>query len=258
MIPAVALMLATRRQALLAAAASVLGARVAAGGPLPSAASLPPFPVTPGALKALGGWHTEFPGGRRWRLTLNGVESEGKAALTLADDAAYRAWVWFGPEMVSASVEFAVPLELLLATAATETVAGSASAKQAAGARGSSGEVGLMQTLPATARMALGKPGLPAKALLDPLTSIRAGAAYIASQFAETGYDPPLVAAGYNAGGVYENRGDKNPWRMRCYPIGTGQHITRFVGHFGDGLLLTGARLDRTGRAHCFARALRA
>ncbi len=166
------------------------------------------------------------------------------------------AWSWFGPLFVQASAEFEVPIELLLATAATETVSGSRSARAAAHARGSSGELGLMQTLPATARAALGKPGLPAKALLDPRTSIRAAAAYIAWQMPDTRFDPPLVASGYNAGDVYQDRGARNPWKLRCYPIGTGQHITKFVGHFGDALSVCGARLDRVGRAPSFAREL--
>lgn len=251
----------SRRGALGAAAGASLlalpavsSAALAAPGALPAP---PPFPVPEADLAKLRAWHAGFPGSWRWRLGRSGVEVEGRATrMAYGEDAAWRAWSWFGPLFVEASLEFGVPVELLIATAATETVSGAASAKAASGARGGSGEVGLMQTLPATARMALGKPGLPAKALLDPRTSIRAGTAYMASQFEDTAFDPPLVGGAYNSGGVYEDRGAKNGWKLRCYPVGTGLHVTKFCGHFGDALALAGARLDRMGKVHSFAREL--
>ncbi len=47
----------------------------------------------------------------------------------------------------------------------------------------------------------------------------------------ETDYQPPLVAAAYNAGGLHPPReGDDNPWRLRS----TGDHISRFCQFFGD------------------------
>jgi hypothetical protein len=51
-----------------------------------------------------------------------------------------------------------------------------------------------------------------------------------------TGFDPPLVAAAYNAGGIYENRGAANRWRLRQYPLGTGAHVDRFIGFFNAAL----------------------
>ena len=95
-----------------------------------------------------------------------------------------------------------------------------------------------MQTLPATARAALGDRRITPAALEDPLLSARAGAAYIARQLGETGFDPPLVAAAYNAGAVRHDPGKRNAWRLVCYPRGTGRHVERFVGEFGDAMAL--------------------
>ena len=237
---------------LAAGALARLGASPAAGGPPPA------FPLDAAALAALGRWHGHFPGCRRWRLLMGGIEAEGIGPLAEQATAAFRAWEWFGREAVAAAVEFAVPVELLIATLATETVAGSAARSAAASARGSSGEWGAMQTLPATARMALGRRSMPASALLDPLTAIRAGAAYIAMQAGDTGFDPPLVAGAYNAGGVYPDRSGRNPWRLRCYPIGTGRHVSRFCANFGDAMVLVAGREAAWGRAPSFAEALRA
>ena len=74
--------------------------------------------------------------------------------------------------------------------------------------------------------------------LLRPAGSIEAGTAYIARQEAKTGFDPPLVAAAYNAGGVYEEAREPNRWRLRCYPLGTGHHVDRWVKWFNDAVRL--------------------
>ena len=42
------------------------------------------------------------------------------------------------------------------------------------------------------------------------------------------------MACAYNAGGVYQQNGAENRWRMRQYPIGTGAHADRFVAWFND------------------------
>lgn len=48
-------------------------------------------------------------------------------------------------------------------------------------------------------------------------------------QHQATGYDPPKVAAAYNAGGVYYESATTNRWKMRCYPLKTGKHIDKFT-----------------------------
>lgn len=243
-------------QAALAALAAAAFARMAG-----EAGAAPAPQRLPGAdLEALGAWHRRYSGSRRWRLARTGIEVElpnGRGRVMAADrDSVLRSWDWFGDQAKAAAIEFALPIELILTTLATETVSGARTRAEAARARGGSGEVGAMQTLPATARAALGKPGMPTSALLDPLTAIRAGAAYMAWQVEQTGFDPPLVAAAYNAGRVKEDRGVRNLWKLRCYPIGTGQHVERFVQNFGDAMLFITADPTRAGAAPSFAKVL--
>ena len=89
---------------------------------------------------------------------------------------------------------------------------------------------GLMQTLVGTASEVMGRE-VTAQELMDPALSIEAGVRYIARQRRLTGFDPPLVAAAYNAGGLYPPReGDGNPWRLRS----TGDHIDRLCRFYGD------------------------
>ena len=61
-----------------------------------------------------------------------------------------------------------------------------------------------------------------------PEVCIDVGAAYIRHNMAKTGDDPLLVAAAYNAGGLYPSKG--NHWRIRAY----GDHIDRAAEWFGD------------------------
>ncbi len=68
-------------------------------------------------------------------------------------------------------------------------------------------------------------PSLP---LFDPAVSIEIGAAVIKQRMEKTGDDPILIAAAYNAGGLYES--DENPWRLRT----TGDHLDRAARWYGD------------------------
>ncbi len=246
----------TRRGAFAGGAALAIPLLVAAGpsGRLPRG-RLP----TSEDVKRLGEYHVRFAGARAWRLTSRGVECAGVGVLgtgMLGEDAVARAASWFGAEVRAAAEEFDVPVESLYATLAVETVSGSSSREQAARARGGSGEVGAMQILPATARAAMGNPRLTVEALRDPLTNLRAGAAYIAWQSESTEFDPPLVSAAYNAGGVYQERSARNPWRMRCWPIGTGGYITKRVGYFNDAMRMVRLRPGTAGGSPSWAKAL--
>lgn len=49
-----------------------------------------------------------------------------------------------------------------------------------------------------------------------------------------TDWDPIYVACAYNAGGLYENKGALNRWKLRQYPIGTGNHADRFAAYFSS------------------------
>ncbi|TDQ82001.1 transglycosylase-like protein with SLT domain [Dongia mobilis] len=152
-------------------------------------------------------------------------------------------WQNFGADIAAAARKHDVPVELVIATIATES-RGNPNAErtepgfvsyQATPGRVS---IGLMQTLISTAREASGNPALGPADLRMPAVSIDAGTAYIARQGGITGFDPPKVACAYNAGGLYHNTGSANRWRMRQYPIGTGAHADRFVAWFNDCFLL--------------------
>jgi soluble lytic murein transglycosylase-like protein len=99
--------------------------------------------------------------------------------------------------------------------------------------------VGLMQTLVGTARQALGNRTLDGDDLLRPEISIEAGTAYIAQQRGLSHFDPPLVAAAYNAGSLRRDASPGNRWKLLCYPTGTGRHIENWVAFFGDCMRLS-------------------
>jgi hypothetical protein len=234
-----------------------------------------PEAVLLAALPALLRPHAVFSGGLRWCLTPEGIEVEGRPlAPTGAMLAARRAFDWFGPHFRAAAIETGVPIELLVATACTESMGDTRRAATPAAAAAARREepgfvsdeatphrvsIGLMQTLISTARQVLPLPAedpamtrITAATLLDPAQSILAGASYIAAQAGVTRLDPPVVACAYNAGGVYEQRGPANHWRMRQYTIGTPNHADRFVIFFNQALRLVadGAKLGDAPSFH--------
>ena len=75
--------------------------------------------------------------------------------------------------------------------------------------RGTSGEIGMMQVMPATGKGL----GFDEKALADPQKNIEAGIKYLQRGLAATGNDPMLAAAFYNGGpgAVEALRGGKDP-----------------------------------------------
>ena len=188
-------------------------------------------------------------GRHRWRLTRDGVVIEGEAAPRRSPGqprTAASTWAIHRAALEAAAQRFAVPVELLVATACTESGGRAAAVREEPGFisdRETPHRVspGLMQTLISTAREALGEPGLDRAALLDPLTSAMAGAAYIRRQARggrlPTGYDPPLVAIAYNAGSLRPNRDATDPWGLVQTRRGSGAwHADSFVAFLGDAL----------------------
>lgn len=180
--------------------------------------------------------HGHFKDGVRWALVAGGVSVEGAAPERTPGEPATlrRIWKAFGEDCARAAKTYGVPVELIVATIATESD-GRPNARRPEPKLGTE-SVGLMQTLVTTAREALGRGGLRADDLLDPRVSVEAGTAYIAQQRGSTHFDPPLVAAAYNAGSLRPDGGSKNRWKLRCHPIGTGAHIDRFLSWFGDAM----------------------
>jgi hypothetical protein len=138
--------------------------------------------------------------------------------------------------------ECAVPAELIVATIATESN-GKVDAirteknyisDEATPHRIS---VGLMQTLMSTASDIMDF-SVNRDWLLNPRNSIYVGTKVIKNQERITRFDPPKVAAAYNAGGIYYDFSGKNRWKMRQYPLGTSKHVDRFIKFFNDFIFL--------------------
>jgi peptidoglycan L-alanyl-D-glutamate endopeptidase CwlK len=106
---------------------------------------------------------------------------------------------------------------------------------------------GPMQTLATTARWVIDAQSLPyhkfqvapvyplrpspppaSHPLYDATTNIEIGTAEIKQRFGLTGTDPILVAAAFNAGGLYET--ETNAWHLRSH----GNHLDRAAQWFGD------------------------
>ena len=184
-------------------------------------------------------FHHAFEGGCQWRISANGCEVRGFDALPPAVylTGLARSLDTFAAPAAAASREFSVPVELLCATMMTESNARPAAVRKEPGYVSDDQtphriSFGLCQLLISTAREAMGNPHIDRVWLTDPANNLRAAAAYIRRQKPKTGFDPPKVACAYNAGGCYEQKGQKNHWRMRQYPIGTSEHADRFVRWF--------------------------
>lgn len=199
------------------------------------------MPTADPALKELHGHN----GGVRWRLVPDGVFVEGTGLERTSGEpiTVTRVWEAYHVPINTWARHYGVYCELIVATICTES-SGRADARrcepgyESDATTPSKVSLGLMQTLISTAREALGKPDIDTAWLLDPGNAIRAGTAYIERQAGATRLDPPKVACAYNAGGVYDNDGDRNRWKMRQFPIGTGDHCDRFVKWFNDAVAI--------------------
>jgi soluble lytic murein transglycosylase-like protein len=198
----------------------------------PPAAVAPTPPVTPAAQ----GFRKAFPGGVGWRTTPEGVIVEGETepvGTIGAPNTVRRIWNDFGPIILKCAVDIGVPAELIVATIATESRGNKDATRTEPDGRQS---VGLMQTLLGTASEVMERP-VTADELRDPETSITAGAKYIRKQRARTEFEPPLVAAAYNAGSLRET--DKNRWKL----VSTDEHVDRFCKFYNDAVRV--AKEDR-------------
>jgi murein DD-endopeptidase MepM/ murein hydrolase activator NlpD len=214
-------------------------------------ADVPPSPALisiPGTnFRELDRRHSAFPGGARWCLTPKGIELEdtGIDRTPGRPVTVTRIWEKFSEPINKWALEYKVPCVLIIATIATESGGDHKAIRIEPGYISDQQtpkriSVGLMQTLISTARDTLKGTNVEIDRnwLLTPSNSIQAGTSYIAEQRGQTGYDPPKVACAYNAGGVYENAGLGNRWKMRQFPLGTGEHCDRFVKWFNDAVYL--------------------
>jgi soluble lytic murein transglycosylase-like protein len=201
-------------------------------------------------------------GGIAWKLTTDGVfvENSGVERTPGTPTTVTRVWEQFHDPVNEWTSQYGVYCELILAVICTESSGNSASRRNEPGYVSDSAtpgkvSLGLMQTLISTAREALNDPNIDGQWLLIPRNSIRAGTAYIRKQQPMTLLDPPKVACAYNAGGIHDNDGAENRWKMRMYPIGTSAHCDRFVKWFNDAVaaLKTHATAPVRSLSDCFA-----
>jgi hypothetical protein len=192
----------------------------------------------------LTAFHSAFEDGVRWRLVTAGVEIEGGGVERTrgAPSTVSRVWETYAEAINRTARAWRVPCELIVATICTESGGRSDAVRLEPGYvsdEKTPGKVspGLMQTLISTAREAL-QLSLDRAWLLQAANSIQAGTAYIAQQAKTTGFDPPLVAAAYNAGKLAHQGGTANRWKLRQYPLGTGAHCDRFVRFFNDAIFV--------------------
>ncbi|HZH45309.1 MAG TPA: peptidoglycan-binding protein [Roseococcus sp.] len=188
-------------------------------------------------------------GRQRWRLVATGISVEGEETPRRSPGAprtAASCWAQHRAALEAAAQRFGVPVELLIATACTESGGRSGAVREEPGYLDDAAtphrvSPGLMQTLISTAREALGDRTLDRARLLDPMVSAMAGAAYIRRQARAarlpTGYDPPLVAIAYNAGSLRPTRDATDPWGLVQTRRGGGSwHADSFAAFFGDAL----------------------
>jgi peptidoglycan L-alanyl-D-glutamate endopeptidase CwlK len=211
-------------------------------------------------------WHGRF-GGREWRHDAGGVylrdHADGKQPLRTPGDPVTCRTIWqlFAEPILAASRMYSVHPAIIMMGIATET----AFARKAGftgpltfrwephvpvtdvnPARLGDYSAGPMQLLGTTARGVIRGQGLdyepfvvaPALEygldepdslpLYGPATSIDIGTATIAQGLAKTGDDPILIAAAYNAGGLYKST--KNAWGLKT----TGDHLDRAARWYGD------------------------
>jgi len=189
-------------------------------------------------------------GARRWRLTPTGIVladgSETPPRSPGPPRTASLAWDRFRAPMQAAASRFGVPVELLLATACTESGGRADAVREEPGylsdeATPQRVSPGLMQTLIGTAREALGDPSVDRARLLDPALSLLAGAALIRRQAISgrcpTAFDPPLVSIAYNAGSLRENTAAADcPWGLvQTRRDARHWHADSFIAFLNDG-----------------------
>jgi len=192
-------------------------------------------------------FHTRFEGGKRWRLTPEGIEVEGQGVTRSKGEPVTVTTLWddYGEDILHASWEVGCPVDMVVAMIPIEAVRfpGSRSFDPRSN-RFEPGYIsdeetphrrspGLMQTLLSTAddmaeRIGLEKE-ITTELLFDPFYSILLGGAYITRQVERYGPDPVLICGAYNAGSVRKT--DKNPWKIRTYGP---TRMDRYVQWFND------------------------
>jgi len=192
-------------------------------------------------------YHTRFEGGKRWRLTQDGIEVEHEGHIRSGGEPVTMTTLWqdYGEDILHASWEVGCPIDIVAAMIPIEAVRikGSRSFDPKSN-RFEPGYIsdeetphrrspGLMQTLISTAASMARRIDFPEEVntelLFDPYFSILLGGAYITYQVRRYGADPVLICGAYNAGSVRKTEG--NDWKIVTY---SPTRMDRYVQWYND------------------------
>lgn len=203
-------------------------------------------------------WHSMF-GGQAWRVTPEGVQTMAPDGIpfTHRSKGIPRTmrlyWSYWEEPIVAAARATGVPVTLLLMTIGCENGYARVDENQIQilpvrrEPKYKSDEetphqisVGPCHVLISTARAVMGNPRINRAWLQSVDNNLLAAARYIADTKARHEFDPILVAAVYNSGGVYEvkpGHANYSAWHLRAYvpPAGKGApHLDRAAAWYGD------------------------
>lgn len=154
-------------------------------------------------------------------------------------------WQRYGMLIAAAAREHAVPAELIVTVIVEESGGNSAAIARYRGYRGDAAtprkiSVGLGQMLLSTARATAPEQAVSRRWLADPANAIALIARFIAKQYRETGFDPPLAASAYNAGSVLHASDRSSRWRLA-----NAGYVESFVAVFNAAQRHLAERADR-------------
>ncbi|MGE0737395.1 MAG: transglycosylase SLT domain-containing protein [Alphaproteobacteria bacterium] len=244
---------------------------IAAGGALPTVAaaqtgcavrSMPPtlataWPARAAEMKRLAEWRNAY-GGTPWRMQPWGIEVCGRYQPNVFKRPRpimiEKIWRDYAAQIADAAQKHAVPVELVVTIILEESGGNPVLFKLEPGYVSDSRTphriaIGLGGMLLSTARIMAGNPGVSRQWVQNPNNAIDLIGVYLTRQYKETGFDPPKVAAAYNAGGLYADPSPGNPWKLRNYPLGKSVFIDNFVATFNNSMRFFANRADRPAQS---------
>lgn len=191
----------------------------------------------------------------RWRMTADGIVT-CRGPIRLKRREQYRvemvpkAWRRYGGLIRAAAKKYKVPAELFVAVIVNESGLDPKSFQKYSGYISDRRtpdriSVGLGAVLISTARYMLKDKSIDRRWLQKPENAIRMIGVYLDRQYRLTGFDPPKVAAAYNAGSLYPENSRPNRWKLRNYPVGDSKYIDHFVAVFDETMRFLARRPDR-------------
>jgi hypothetical protein len=224
----------------------------------PTAAPPPPEPREPATANVLGPStiqdlmdpHGAFPGGVQWALRPYGMQVNGKDLPADAATVARLDGLW-NRYAARLPTSVRVPAELVLAlmdlfkdrSGAAHFLPGCDTLMPERTPELVT--AGPLQVSLAAARTALARPDLTVAQLSEGDLALQAGMLAMSLRFAETRFDPPLVAAAHLAGGLFFDGDKGNQWRLS--QGGPTVLIDKFLTSFNAAMQVTGSRTAPAG-----------